>query len=458
MRTRILIVAACVVATLLTASAAVAAAPPARPGGGQHEVRGHEVKSAFPGARGAKLRFAPLGARLSAYAAVSGGLYDSYGNPRAGKDVQWFAWSGAEQAWHGGSGKTAGDGSFSWNDVLPTDDGEVWAYPDDDTTFAVLWQPWIAGSSNPYTLQPGRVHITAQRGGPWAGGDSGFQSVSLQMWGAHAYSRGTLVAPDRSSSPVAGNVDVLAGSYAGGSLKFYWDEGLEWVADHGVATATDSLNLNVDEADAQRVWLSSPYWYSGKPGATVTVQLDNFPAHWINRVTGYTDDPNGSASKTYDPWTSTAPATQWLRVKIPANATPGYTYWLGFQHVDDSDYPYPLYLEEGYQVATIKPSKTRITRGTKIRVTGIVPTQGHWGSEPGIRKKVVLLWHKGTAQVPTDSFKGWYQVGKALRCTGTGAYASPSFKVPATGTFCAYYAGDDQYWAGYTSTAKVTVR
>ena len=45
-----------------------------------------------------------------------------------------------------------------------------------------------------------------------------------------------------------------------------------------------------------------------------------------------------------------------------------------------------------------------------------------------------------------------------LKCTGTGSYTSPYFKVPATGTFVVYYYEDDWYCGGFTSTAKVTVR
>ena len=36
-----------------------------------------------------------------------------------------------------------------------------------------------------------------------------------------------------------------------------------------------------------------------------------------------------------------------------------------------------------------------------------------------------------------QALKGWYQVGKVLKCTGTGSYTTPYFKVPATGTFVA---------------------
>ena len=205
------------------------------------------------------------------------------------------------------------------------------------------------------------------------------------------------------------------------------------------------------------MWVKRPSRASGKPGATITIARNNFPTGWHNLVTGYTDDPNQTSYKEFGTKVSQGIGTENLSVTIPRTAKPGYQYFVGLQHVDASGSYLPLYVETPYQVCTMKPSKTSITRSTRIRVTGVVPTQGHWGNELGVRKNVTLLWHKGTAAVPTASLKGWLRIG-TVKCTRTGAYTTPYFKVPATGTFVAYYEGDDWYWAAYTSTAKVTVR
>ena len=343
--------------------------------------------------------------------------------------------------------------------MVPASYGEIWAYPDDDTAFARGGETWADGGSYGYTIYPGQVSVQAHRGGKW--GD--FDKLVLRFWGSNRYSKGAVVATDTSSTPVGGAIDVLDGTYSSGSAKFFWDEGLEFYGTFGVTSGENAGTLTVDEADAQRVWFSSPYWYSGKPGATVKVALNNFPAGWITRVTGHTDDPTGTASKTFGPWTSTSTATQSRSVKIPSTAKPGYGYWVGFQHVDSSAQDaneYPLYLEEMYQVCTIKASKTSVRKGTKIRVKGIIPTAGHWGDQVGLKKTVTLYAHKGTAGVPTKwnpKSKGWVKVG-SVRADGKGTYTTPCFKPLKTLTLVVRYPGDDWYFDGYTSTQRIVVR
>jgi hypothetical protein len=93
-------------------------------------------------------------------------------------------------------------------------------------------------------------------------------------------------------------------------------------------------------------------------------------------------------------------------------------------------------------------------------MTGVVPTEGHWGTQAGRRKNITLWWHQGTAGVPTkwDARKqGWLVIAN-LRTTRTGAYTTPYVRPPRTGTFVVQYDGDDWYYGAFTSTAKVTVR
>jgi hypothetical protein len=315
----------------------------------------------------------------------------------------------------------------------------------------------LSGGSYSRNLYPGRVQVTGNRGGRW--GD--FSSLIARFQGPTRYSKGVVQAVDTVSTPVGGLVDVLDGSYDSGSVEFFWDEGMECHGALAVMSGTTAgATLNVNEADAQRVWLASPYWYSGRPGATVKMQLENFPAGWINRVTGYTDDPDRTASQTYGTWTSPGPAASSINIRVPATAKPGYGYWIGLQHVDASDNDYPLNLEEMYQVSTLKASKTSVRRGTRIRVTGVVPTQDHWGSEQGLKKVVTLYAHRGKAPVPTKwnpKGQGWVKV-YSVRTNGLGAYTTPSFKPLKTLTLVVRYPGDDWYYDAYTSTQKITVR
>ena len=456
---RHLFLAAAVCAALLLPAAAAAAAPPAHVGDGHHEARAGDAISLSTQALAGKARFAPLGARLAGGATVYGHLVDSYAAPTASAWVEWDSWVEAEQKWYWDEQQTAADGYFSMTGVVPTTYGEIWAYPDDDSVLARGGESWSNGGSYGYALYPGRVSVVGHRGGIW----KDFEKLVVRFSGSDRYSKGAVTPPDTTSTPVTGDVDVLSGNYSSGSAKFFWDEGIEFFGTIGVSSGTNAGTLTVDEADAQRVWLKSPYWYSGKPGATVKVALNNFPAGWINRVTGYTDDPKGTASKTFGTWTSAGTSTQSKSIKIPSTAKPGYGYWIGFQHVDSTAADaneYPLYLEEMYQVCTMKASKTSVRTGTKIRVKGIVPTAGNWGDGKGLRKVVTLYAHKGTAPVPTKwdpRSKGWIKVG-SVRTNGYGAYTTPYFKVFKTLTLVARYPGDDWYYDGYTSTQKITVR
>jgi hypothetical protein len=448
---RLFLAAAVCAALLLPAAAAVASMPHSqiagkqRPGGGR-PAAGESART--------KAQFVPLGESLAGTTTVSGYVYDSYHSPLAGIDVAWNSLVSGSLTY--GTGTTDGSGHYSVG-ADATADGAIWAYPSDGSEFARGGRTWTAGGSDLVDLYPGRVEFTAFRGGPWA--DDPTSEVTLRLWGATEYSRGTVTPATPTSTPF-GIVDVLDGTYnEGGSVKWFWNEGLELTEPITVTSGAQPLDLvAVSEDYAQRVWIKAPYWASGKPGATVTVNRQNFLTGWRSFVTGYSDDPRQSAYKEYGTRVSQSGYNETFRVKIPSTAKPGYRYFIGLQHVDESDNPLPLYIEDGYQVCTVKPSKTRITRNTRIRVTGIVPTAGHWGSQLGARKKVYLLWHKGTASVPTTSTKGWYRVGRYVKCTGSGAYTTPYFNVPATGTFCVFYEGDDWYWPAYSSTVKVTVR
>jgi hypothetical protein len=453
---RRLYVAATVCAALLLPAAAAYAVPPGHIGAGHHTPRADSPAVADDaGALSAKRAFAPLGARLTSEAAtVYGRLVDSYGTPRSGAWVE--ALSEVGSTWYWREDQTASDGFFSMNDAVPTGNGEIWAYPEDDSTLMRSVGAWASGGSYGYVLYPGRISVTGHRGGRW--GD--FREIAVRLWGDATYAKGVVYAGDKTSTPVTGDVEALNGSYWGGSAKFFWDEGVEFYGSVNVASGTDSGALTVDETAAQRIWFTSPYWYSGKPGANVRVAIEGFPDGWINEVTGYTDDPQGTASKAFGKHTSTGTGTQYKTYKIPGTAKPGYGYWIGFQHVDASGSLYPLYLEELYQVCTMKTSKTRIRKGTKIRVKGIVPTEGHWGTRKGKTKVVTLYAHKGTAKVPTKwnpKSQGWVKVG-SVRTNGYGAYTTPYFKPLKTLTLVVRYPGDDWYYDGYTSTQKVTVR
>jgi hypothetical protein len=179
----------------------------------------------------------------------------------------------------------------------------------------------------------------------------------------------------------------------------------------------------------------------------------NYPAGWTVDFSGYSDWPPSALTKTFLPTTTTGVATQYRTVTVPTTVTPGYDYWIGEQHVGGL-----LYLETSFQVASLKPSASTIARGATVTLTGVVPTRGHWGSTPGLRKTVVLYKRSTSAGQPTSysTPKGWTKVGSFLT-SGLGKY---TFKQHPTRTtyYIVRYAGDSWYWGAFTSVIHVHVR
>ena len=123
------------------------------------------------------------------------------------------------------------------------------------------------------------------------------------MWGTDRYSYGRVLA-NGTSTPY-GVFDVQQGTYYWGSAKFFYDEGVEFSGTINVSSGSQAgSGISAPEANAQRLVSTSPYWGSGKPGTTFKIRRDNFPAGWVNNVTGYTDDPDGTAYKNFGDKTS----------------------------------------------------------------------------------------------------------------------------------------------------------
>ncbi len=449
---RLSTVGALCAAILCLAAPAVGAAPPAHLGDGHHEARAGDPPSLSASDDLGKAHHTPLGARLAAATAtVDGHLYRSDGSPTAGATIEWDSYIDPYVYW--GTSTTDSSGYFS-DAVVPSDNGELWAYPDESTAFAFS-DSWSDGGSYSRLLYPGRVYAGATLGGSWAGA---FDYLAVRVWNSarSQFSRGEI--PANGTDTPAALIDVLQGTYDRGSAKFFYDEGVEFSGSIVVPSgAQSSAGVSVNEADAQRIWLTSPYWASGKPGTTVRLVRDNYPEGWVNAVTGYSDNPALNTTWTYDDKTSSGASRQSLSVKVPSKATPGYQYWIGLEHKNGLG---TLYLETPFQVCTMRASKTSIRKGAKIRVKGVIPTAGHWGDQTGLKKTVTLYAHKGTAGVPTKwnpKSKGWVKV-VSVRANGKGAYTTPYFKPLKTLALVVRYPGDDWYFRGYTSTQKIRVR
>lgn len=453
---RRLFIAATVCAAVLLPAAAAFAAPPGHAGDGHHSARvtaGSAAVSVDDFA-GTRARFAPLAARLNAGSAtIKGTVRRSDSSPISNAYMEW--WGQADsQEWYWGETRTDSSGRYSMA-AMPTGNGEVYAtYPDDRTTLGFQSQQWADAETKVVDFFPGRVSAGATLGGDWA---DDFEYLAVRLWGNDRYSRGEVPA-DGTATP-EGAFDVNAGTYYWGSAKFFYDEGAEFEGTINVSSGAQSgASVAADEASAQRVYMTAPFWDSGKPGATVRIVRENFPAGWDNSVSGYDDAPDAAASSAdFGTRTSSGAITQSLRVRVPSSAKPGYSYWIGFQHTNGIR---TLYLETPYQVATMKASKTAVRRGARIRVAGVVPTAGHWDDTRGLRKVVTLYAHRGTAPVPTKwnpKSQGWVRVC-SVRTNGLGAYSTPYFKPLKTLTLVVRYPGDDWYFGAYTSARRITVR
>ena len=217
---------------------------------------------------------------------------------------------------------------------------------------------------------------------------------------------------------------------------------------------TAGATIDAHEADAHGVWING--WASGKPGTTTWLGFERYPGGWINRVHGQASWPGSATTKSFGSVTMTgAKVPQVKKVTIPSTVKPGYAYNFTVAHTDG-----PLELTTWFQTCSLAPSKTTISRGGAVRLSGVIPTQGHFGSTPGKAKSVVIYKRTTSAGQPRSwdaTRSGWTKVGVA-KADGYGKYRSALLHPSRSTWYVVRYPGDDQYWRAFTSVRKVTVR
>jgi hypothetical protein len=416
------------------------------------------ARAAAPSATGGVRLAAPLnpfGVVGTGAAVLNGTVYSDLLSPVNGAIVDWYA--PVSGIWNTGEFVTGADGAYSFTNAdAASGQGELWAMsPGTSNWFG--YERYNASWSDPgpttFDFQAGIVPLTAYRGGPW----SMWSSAKFAFDGSDAqsaiWSIQSVDPSDTSTTPVIYNGNVPAGAYGSGSVKFWYDEGMEFTPPTVTAGGTAS-GVTVDEADAQRTTVWSPWWASGKPGTTIKVWMNSFPAGWTVDFSGYSDWPPSAPVKTFWPTTTTGVATQFRTLTVPKTATPGYFYWIGEQHEGG-----PLYLETPFQVATLKPSASTIRRSGAVTLSGVIPTRGHQGSTPGIRKYVVLYKRATNAGQPhaySPASKSWTKVA-TFRASGLGKYTFRQ-RPRRTTYYVVRYPGDAWYWKAFTSVIHVHVR
>ena len=235
---------------------------------------------------------------------------------------------------------------------------------------------------------------------------------------------------------------------AGAGNSAFWVVGdgarLSGSTDGGQTWASGSAQ--VSELDAQRFGIVSPASGSGRPGSKVKLLLQHVPNGWPVVISGYPAWPLTAPVKQLATLTSNGNEDQPRTVTIPSTVKPGYFYFFGFEHQGG-----PLYLETAFQLSTLKPSRTAIASGGSVTLSGVVPTQNHFGSTPG-KKKYVYLFKSTRSATRGFKFVRRYQTN------GYGVFRTGRQSPSRTTWYVVVYAKDGVYWEAPTPTVKVTVR
>ena len=463
MRRRVLLViAAAVVVSLVAATASLAAEPSPQkyiphkqaakaPGAHVPLSQSQGTASLSPTARtGASL--AP--AMVVGPCTVTGHVLSYAGAAVEGAYVDLYYYdAGTGYYYYFDTAISAADGSFTFLSVPETADGELDVYTDE----GVYWKNSLtitAAGPNDFTLQPGKVNVTLTD--VYDDPSSNWNTyLPFQLLGTGG--GGFTYLESASGQALAMPSDV---NY--GLVSPYMNSGIEIFRSPSIGVTAGVTNglLNFSENNARDVYMLAPYWASGRPGLAPKIMFYNWPAGQHVLMTGAADAPT-LAKKSYGTLTTDG-ATMLRSLTVPSTAPAGYTYWFTFTRTDEvNGVPSLLELYLPYQVATLSSSKSTIYRGSAHYLTGRVPIKGRIGSKTtGTPKTVTVYKRSSSAGVPTnwDATKnGWTRVG-SYTTTKYGIYKTGYLRPSRSTWYVVRYAGDADYYAGYTSVIKVTVK
>jgi photosystem II stability/assembly factor-like uncharacterized protein len=282
----------------------------------------------------------------------------------------------------------------------------------------------------------------------WVRSPSDVWVVSFSgIW--HTIDSGTTWAAADVGIPFGSPPAVLAASDA---THLWFGSWYNLIDSHDDGQTWTSMHMTASEADAQRVSLVAPRYASGGPGTKVKLTGQKFPSGWTLDLTGTSDYPATAPVTSYGSVgaDSAFPRT----VAVPRTATPGYFYLIDARHQGGL-----LDLTTAFEVATLKSTRTTIAKGRSVRLSGVVPVQGHLGTTPGKRKYVAVFQRTtaaGQPTVPDPTKKGWKFV-KVLKTNGFGKYQTALLRPRKTTWYVVMFDSDDWYWGGYTSVIKVAV-
>jgi len=407
----------------------------------------------------------PLRTTPSGPCTVTGHIYQGY--PQSSP----LAWLGGDvvAGYYDGAGSwfpyppvtAAAGGSYTVSGVVETTQGEIDAYPSgSDDSFWSWNHTFTAAGPNVVDIYPGAVGVSVNRSSDssW----NGWSSPYIQTAGASG-GAGTVLAD---GNPMIANAMPADCQYA--VINTWSNEGAELPISTPLSVSSGQLNpatITANEDDFQRIWVNKPAFASGKPGSACTVALQNFTPGWNVGFYGYGIAPRLAARDwTVSPVPTGTTDTYTRTVTIPSTAQPGYTYDL---HAYRDDYISSavgtswLDLGYGFQVCTLKSSRSRVPVNVWFTLSGIVPTEGHWGSQPGKSKYVNLYWSVKKRPQPAvwnPTKRGWH-LALRKKANRYGKYTFHILLQPQDRTtyWVIRYPGDGWYYPGFTSVVRTVL-
>ena len=390
---------------------------------------------------------------------IRGTVVDYAGLPVRGAFLGW--------QWPMGGTRTDATGSYEMTDVPPlAGTGQLWMWPggDYDPLYFCRGLTFLDPGPTTFDFWPGRLPLTIQRGGPWAGGSS----VSVGLFGSNETS------PDlQTVQPLtmgvadlfSGYAYALPGDYTSAVVTFHgggWPsrrtEALEIQMPQGAPAVVQSgqtgVSLVADERDAARARVTR--WASGARGSMVTLRLSNLRSGDVYKITGQSMN-GGEPVKTFAMVTvpSPAPSAISLRVRVPAGVPTADKYNFFATRIGGH-----LDLVASYQVCAFSASRHSMARGESVKLRGRVPIIPS-DSGPNNTMTLTLFKHAGVVGQPlTWQAAGWTKV-TTIRTDFrylNGRFSMPYLHPRRTTSYVIRFPRSfDPSWRGFTSVETVHV-
>ena len=395
---------------------------------------------------------------------IRGTVLDFSGQPVPSAYLMWVTadWEAS------GGAQTDATGSYEMTGVpAVAGTGQIWMASgrDDGTLYFCRGLTFLDPGPNTFDFWPGRLPLTLQRGGPWAGGSW----ASVDLYGSSEVSpilETSQYLHVGSADVFGGYASALPGEYASAVVTFRgggWParrtEAVEITMPQGApaivqAGETGEVSLVAAERDAARAEVTR--WASGAPGSTVMLKLGNLSAGDSYKITG--ESMNGrEPTKTFTTVSvpSPAPHAIFVKLRVPRGVPTGDKYNFEATRVGTH-----LSLVASYQVCAFAATRHRIARGQGVKLRGRVPII------PDDRGRnntmtLTLFRHAGTVGQPrTWRARGWTKVTTIRTAFDNrrGRFSTPVLHPGRTTSYVIRFPRSfDPSWRGFTSVETVRV-